>query len=94
MILARILIKIRFMYSAKKNIANAIPEYSTWKPATICDSPTETSKGALFVSAIPEIKYILNNTSEKEIREFILAKDKPKTLKIISSHFVRATLSR
>ena len=56
MILARILIKIRFIYSAKKNIANAIPEYSTWKPATISDSPSETSKGALFVSATPDMK--------------------------------------
>ena len=34
------------------------------------------------------IKYIFNNTSEKEISELILASDKPKILKIISSHFV------
>ena len=29
MILHKILINIKFMYSAKKNMANAIPEYST-----------------------------------------------------------------
>jgi len=44
------------MYSARKNIANPIPEYSTWKPATISASPSARSKGCRFVSAIPEIK--------------------------------------
>ena len=59
--LHNMLINIKFMYSAKKNIANAIPEYSTWKPATISDSPSDTSNGALLVSATPAIKYIKNN---------------------------------
>ena len=49
------LIRIMFAYSARKNTENAIPEYSTWKPATISDSPSATSKGARLVSAIPEI---------------------------------------
>src|SRR5688572_15036689 len=50
-------IKIMFAYSARKNSANAMPEYSTWKPATISDSPSATSNGARLVSATPEMKY-------------------------------------
>jgi hypothetical protein len=49
-------IRIMFAYSARKKTAKAIPEYSTWKPATISDSPSATSKGARLVSAIPEIR--------------------------------------
>src|SRR5512139_3249491 len=48
-------------YSARKNSANAMPEYSTWKPATISDSPSATSNGARFVSATPEMKYTTNS---------------------------------
>src|SRR5436853_383370 len=48
-------------YSARKNSANAMPEYSTWKPATISDSPSATSKGARLVSATPEMKYTINS---------------------------------
>ena len=47
---------IMLMYSAKKNSANTKPEYSTWKPATISDSPSDTSNGARLVSATPEIE--------------------------------------
>src|SRR5215207_112844 len=50
-----------FAYSARKNSANAMPEYSTWKPATISDSPSATSNGARLVSATPEMKYTTNN---------------------------------
>lgn len=46
-------IKIILAYSERKNKANPMPEYSTWKPATISDSPSAKSKGALLVSAIP-----------------------------------------
>ena len=70
MILHKILINIKFMYSAKKNMANAIPEYSTWKPATISDSPSDTSNGALFVSATPAIKYIKNNGNKGSQYQF------------------------
>ena len=49
-------IRIMLAYSARKNTANAMPEYSTWKPATISDSPSATSNGARLVSATPEIK--------------------------------------
>ena len=43
-------------YSARKKMAKAEPEYSTWKPATISDSPSATSNGARLVSATPEMK--------------------------------------
>ena len=43
-------------YSARKNSANAEPEYSTMWPATISDSPSTTSNGARLVSATPETK--------------------------------------
>ena len=49
-------IRIMFMYSARKNSAKVTPEYSTWKPATISDSPSATSKGWRLVSATPEMK--------------------------------------
>ena len=45
------------MYSARKNSANVIPEYSTMWPATISDSPSTTSNGARLVSATPLTKY-------------------------------------
>lgn len=47
---------IMLEYSAKKNKANAIPEYSTLYPATISASASGKSKGALFVSASTDIK--------------------------------------
>src|SRR3982751_372930 len=47
--------RMMLAYSARKNIANAMPEYSTMWPATISDSPSTTSNGARLVSAIPEI---------------------------------------
>src|SRR4029079_9733399 len=50
-------IRIMLAYSARKNSANAMREYSTWKPATISDSPSATSNGARLVSATPEMKY-------------------------------------
>ena len=49
-------IRIMFMYSARKNTANVMPEYSTWKPATISDSPSATSNGWRLVSAMPETR--------------------------------------
>jgi hypothetical protein len=45
------LIIIIEQYSAKKNKANPILEYSTLKPDTSSDSASGKSKGALFVSA-------------------------------------------
>ena len=53
-------------YSATKNTANAMPEYSTWKPATISDSPSTTSNGARLVSATPEMKYTTNSGSSHQ----------------------------
>jgi hypothetical protein len=46
------------LYSAKKNIANVIAEYSTLKPATNSASASGKSKGARLVSAKREIKKI------------------------------------
>lgn len=48
-------------YSARKNSANAPPEYSTMWPATISDSPSTTSNGARLVSATPETQYTMNS---------------------------------
>src|SRR5437764_8343208 len=50
-------ISIMFMYSAMKNSAKLMPEYSIMWPATISDSPSTTSNGARLVSATPEMKY-------------------------------------
>src|SRR5213596_3745942 len=41
------LIRIMFMYSARKNSAKLIPEYSIMCPATISDSPSTTSNRAV-----------------------------------------------
>lgn len=46
-------------YSAKKNKAKDIDEYSTLNPETNSDSPSVKSKGALFVSAKQDIKNII-----------------------------------
>jgi hypothetical protein len=46
-------------YSAKKNKAKVIAEYSTLNPETNSDSPSDKSKGALLVSAKEEIKNII-----------------------------------
>src|SRR3954468_16301629 len=51
------LIRYMLTYSARKNMAKVMPEYSTMWPATISDSPSTTSKGARLVSAMPETKY-------------------------------------
>src|SRR5919199_5076599 len=57
---ARAEIRIMFAYSARKNMANDMPEYSTMCPATISDSPSTTSNGWRLVSAMPEITYTKN----------------------------------
>ena len=60
MMLASVATRIIFEYSARKNTVKAMPEYSTWNPATISDSPSATSNGARFVSATPDMKYTRN----------------------------------
>jgi hypothetical protein len=47
-------------YSAKKNWAKVIAEYSTLYPETNSDSPSVKSNGALFVSAKAETTNITN----------------------------------
>jgi hypothetical protein len=53
------LINIIFAYSAIKNNAKVIPEYSTLNPETNSDSPSVRSKGALLVSARADTKNIM-----------------------------------
>ena len=47
---------IMFMYSAMKNIANRIEEYSVWNPPTSSPSASGRSNGARFVSPTMEIR--------------------------------------
>ncbi len=56
MMTARIETSHMLAYSARKNMAKLMPEYSTMWPATISDSPSTTSKGWRLVSARPEMK--------------------------------------
>ena len=51
------------LYSAKKNKAKPMLEYSTLKPETSSDSASGKSKGALLVSAKILIKNIKNEGS-------------------------------
>lgn len=59
-ITVNVLIKIIFEYSAKKNKAKLIEEYSTLQPDTNSASASGKSKGCLFVSAKAQIKKIIN----------------------------------
>ena len=52
-------INIILAYSAKKNNAKDILEYSTLNPDTNSDSPSVKSKGTLLVSAKAETKNII-----------------------------------
>jgi len=52
-------IKIMCEYSAKKNKAKDIPEYSTLNPETSSDSPSVKSKGVRLVSAKAETPNII-----------------------------------
>jgi hypothetical protein len=60
------------LYSAKKNIANVIEEYSTLYPATISASASAKSKGARFVSARTEIKNIIKTGNNGTIYQILL----------------------
>src|SRR5210317_1932978 len=68
-------IRIMLAYSARKNNANATPEYSTWKPATISDSPSATSNGARLVSATPAIQYTTNNGNSGKMNHWLTPPD-------------------
>src|SRR5712692_12040552 len=77
-----------FMYSAMKNSAKVMPEYSTMWPATISDSPSTTSKGARLVSATPDTKYTTNmgsKGSQFHDRKFSPIEDR-KSTRLNSSH--------
>lgn len=60
-IIVKILIAIIDPYSAKKNKAKPMLEYSTLKPETNSDSASGKSNGALLVSAKIEIKNIIKS---------------------------------
>jgi hypothetical protein len=62
-------ISIMCPYSAKKNNAKVIAEYSTLNPDTNSDSPSDKSKGALFVSARDETKNIINAGNKGTINQ-------------------------
>src|SRR5690606_41415305 len=75
----RKLTRIMLAYSARKNSANALPEYSTMCPATISDSPSTTSNGERLVSATPDTQYTTNSeigrdTSELQSRENLVCR--------------------
>jgi hypothetical protein len=58
------------LYSAKKNKANVIAEYSTLNPATNSASASGRSKGARLVSANKDIKKIIqfgNNGKQYQV---------------------------
>jgi len=65
-------IKIILQYSAKKNIAKIIAEYSTLYPATNSASASGKSKGALFVSANAEIKKIMKIGKRGQTNQTVL----------------------
>lgn len=54
------LINRMFRYSAIKNIVNIAPEYSTLKPETNSDSPSEKSNGVRLVSASETVNQIID----------------------------------
>ena len=74
-ITAKALIKIMLEYSAKKNRAKPIDEYSTLKPLTSSLSASGRSKGALFVSAKILIKNIKKSGNNGIIKKTKFWKD-------------------
>ena len=52
--------RIMLAYSARKNSAKPMPEYSVMCPATISDSPSGMSNGERLVSARAEMKNTTN----------------------------------
>lgn len=64
-------ISIMLLYSAKKNIANTIEEYSTLYPATNSASASTKSKGARFVSASIEIKKTIAQGNNGKINQIV-----------------------
>src|SRR3954452_17674050 len=52
---------VMLTYSARKNIANLIDEYSVWKPATSSLSASGRSNGARLVSPTIAMRYMTND---------------------------------
>jgi len=68
------LIKIIFIYSAKKIKANPPEEYSTLKPETNSDSPSAKSNGVRLVSARQETNHIIIKGKRKKAKKKNLLK--------------------
>jgi len=62
---------IMLPYSPKKNIAKVMEEYSTLYPATNSASASGRSNGVRFVSAIIEIKKIIEIGSRGAINQTV-----------------------
>jgi len=78
------------LYSAKKNIANVIDEYSTLYPATISASASAKSKGARFVSAKTETKKIIKTGSSGTMNQVLCSCWF--TISIILNEFAQAAM--
>ncbi len=57
---ARAEIVTTWRYSARKNMANLMPEYSVWYPPTSSVSASARSNGGRLVSATPARRKITN----------------------------------
>src|SRR3954468_17564583 len=60
-VVASALTVVMLTYSARKNMANLIEEYSVWKPATSSLSASGRSNGARLVSPTIDTRYITND---------------------------------
>jgi len=65
-------IKIMLLYSARKNIAKIIDEYSVLYPATSSASASVRSNGVRFVSANMEIKKIIAQGNRGKINHPVI----------------------
>src|ERR1700722_19765150 len=65
-VVARPATVVMLMYSARKNMANFIDEYSVMWPATISPSPSGRSKGIRFVSPTIVIRQMIKNTGSSQ----------------------------
>ena len=74
------------MYSAKKNKANFIPEYSVWNPAVNSDSASDKSNGARLVSAVTAIINITNEIVGEYKKNYFNWESVDKPLKAMSSY--------
>src|ERR1700748_3055619 len=77
-------------YSARKNSANFIPEYSVWNPAVSSDSASARSKGARLVSAVTAM---MNMTKEMIAGICPLKSHQPSCWEVMMSEIRRLPVS-